>query len=196
MSPGLNPNAPLLWWVVADAGPQPRHPLFHGGSSPVGSGFDCGGKLSSDSEASYGSEPCSPPPEGKGKAVAVDAGHRRRPRRRRARNLDGFMVVARRSHPRLDTHPQASYPQQPVVVERCLPSPMAHPARASGMPDAQGFHQVQSHHRWCRCTPPKQSKPLPANLVGKCFNCMGEDHVKANCIYRSWCLNSRSDGRS
>lgn len=158
---------------------------FPGGSSPVGSaglnpdaqpfsppGAGYGERLAfTDSEASDGSESDSPPPEGKGKAVAMGGRHRRRPRcRRRARNPGDFIAAAHRGHPPIDGPSQTSRPRC-VVGDRRSRSPVAHPARTIGAPNADGFHRVQSHRRWRRRTPPRQSKPVPPHLNGKCFNC-------------------------
>jgi hypothetical protein len=143
----------------------------------------------SDSEASYDSE-TEPPLEGK--AVAPGAGRQRRPRRRRRRrNTDGSMAAARRSQPAIVGLSQASRPN--VAHDRRPSPPVAHPARATGAADEDGFYQVQSRRRWRRRTRPRQSKHVPPNLVGKCFNCMGEDHVRAQCVNRSRCLNCGSE---
>lgn len=34
---------------------------------------------------------------------------------------------------------------------------------------------------------------MPPHLIGKCFNCMGEDHIRANCVSKSCCINCGSD---
>jgi hypothetical protein len=101
LAAGLNPDVAPFFGSASPAGLgpvglNPDVPAFHGGSSPAGSWFDYGGRLSfSDSEDSYGSEPCSPSSEGKGKAVAVEGRRRRRLHRRcRARNPEGFMAAA------------------------------------------------------------------------------------------------------
>lgn len=144
---------------------------------PPPSGY--GERLSfSDLEDYDDSKPPSPPPEGMGRS-APHAGRRRR----RARDPAGIMAAARRSPP-----PREISPRQRRTI-----SPVAHPARASGPPDADGFHTVQSRRRWRRRSPPKQSKPVPPHLVGRCFNCMGKGHVRANCVSKSCCINCGSD---
>jgi hypothetical protein len=108
-------------------------PLSASGSPAL---FDWGERLSFyDSEESDGSDGASPEPPAAssiGKAVAAVGRRRRGPRRRRAGVAAGagFMEAARRSHP--------------TLVPRHRPS---HPARASGPPDADGYHQVQSRKR-------------------------------------------------
>lgn len=86
--------------ALSSQGLNPDASPFDGTSSP-GSGR--GERLSfTDSEASFGSEPPSPAPEGKGKAAVPASGHRRHTRRRhlhRAGPPEGFMAAARRSHP-------------------------------------------------------------------------------------------------
>lgn len=37
------------------------------------------------------------------------------------------------------------------------------------------------------------TKAVPPNLVGLCYNCLGDDHVKADCVFRSRCTNCRSE---
>lgn len=39
-----------------------------------------------------------------------------------------------------------------------------------------------------------QPRPVPADLVGLCFNCMGNDHVKANCTFPSRCRSCHREG--
>ncbi|CAD6262680.1 unnamed protein product [Miscanthus lutarioriparius] len=93
--------------------------------------------------------------------------------------------------------PRLKASHRPLTPARSPPDDATPPRllirRASGPPDADGFHQVQSRRRWRRRTLPRQSKAMPPNLVGKCYNCMGEDHVKADCVFRSRCLNCGSE---
>lgn len=53
---------------------------------------------------------------------------------------------------------------------------VVHPARASAAPNADGFHQVHSRRR---------KLPVPEDLIGLCFNRLGDDHVKADCLFPS-----------
>lgn len=174
-SPGLNTKS------GGSSTLNPQAPPLHGSSPPSGYGE----RLSfSDLEDYDDSKPPSPPPEGMGRSAPHAGRRRRRPRRRwRARDPAGIMAAARRSPP-----PREISPRQRRTI-----SPVAHPARASGPPDADGFHTVQSRRRWRRRSPPKQSKPVPPHLVGRCFNCMGKGHVRANCVSKSCCINCGSD---
>lgn len=143
--------------------------------SLAGSGFGRGEKLSfTDSEASFGSEAPRPAAADKGKGPAVASGRRRRPRRcRRAPGAPGGFLV--------DTC-RAYQPEEPPPAPK-LRSLVVHPARLSAEPDSDGFRQVNSRCRWHRRPSPAQPKPVLADLVSLCFNCLGDDHVKANCRY-------------
>jgi hypothetical protein len=122
----------------------------------------------SDSEASF-SNSDAPPPPGRGKAV-----YSRRPRR------GDFMGDARHS-------PRPSPPAQ-----RRLASIMVPPPRMSVQPDAEGFRPVQSCRCW-RCVAALR-RPVPSNLLGKCFNYLAGDHVKAYCTFPSKCFNCKDGG--
>lgn len=154
-SAGLNPNAePFL-------------------SAP--SGLGRGERLSfTDSEASFGSEAPSPAANVKGKGPAPDSAHRRRPRhRRRQYRWGGYMADARRSYRRAD----AAFPP-PAGRLRSL---VVHPVRLSTEPDTDRYREVHSCRRWHRRPSPTVAKPVPVDLIGLCFNCLGDDHVKAVC---------------
>lgn len=75
---------------------------------------------------------------------------------------------------------------------RRLASVVVHPARKSVEPDADGFRQVQSRRRWRRVAVPRH--PVPAALVGKCFNCLATDHVRADCTFPSRFFNCEREG--
>lgn len=87
------------------------------------------------------------------------------------------LLTARRSHPAIDGPSQASRPDAPG---RHPSPPATHLACAHGPPDADGFHLVESRRCWRRRSPPWQSRLVPPELVGKCFNCLDEGHVRAN----------------
>jgi hypothetical protein len=59
-------------------------------------------------------------------------------------------------------------------------------------PDAEGFRLVQSRRHWRRIAEPH--RPVPSNLVGKCFNCLAGDHIKADCKFPSKCFNCKDGG--
>jgi hypothetical protein len=61
-----------------------------------------------------------------------------------------------------------------------LASVVVHPAHLSAELDSDGFCEVHIRRRWRR--PPKEEgRPVPADLVGKCFNFFATNHVCANC---------------
>lgn len=72
------------------------------------------------------------------------------------------------------------------------PAAAAHPPRMSTEPDVDGFREVHSRRRWRRTTAPR--RPVPASLVGKCFNCLIESHVKAQCTFPSRCFRCHEEG--
>lgn len=85
----------------------------------------------------------------------------------------------------------------PGVAAEVLPkvcSVMVHPTRESAALDADGFHQVHSRRRWRRRLPTRLLKPLPEDLIGLCFNCLGDDHVKADYRFPSCCRSCRREG--
>ncbi|CAD6271194.1 unnamed protein product [Miscanthus lutarioriparius] len=167
---------------VGSPGLFPGAAAFGESPSPLELEFGHGDRIFfSDSEDYSDSEPPSPPPEGKGKAVAAAVGRRRRTRRHRRRwqeqGFSGFMAAARRAHPTLESVPIEAPP-------RCRASHVGHPPRAFEELDADGFYRVRSRHRWRRRSPLKQAKPVPPALVGLCFNCLADNHVKADCTFQ------------
>lgn len=81
----------------------------------------------------------------------------------------------------------------PTPPPRRLASIVVHPARMSAEPDTEGFREVHSRWRW-RCATAPASRPVPADLVGKCFNCFAEDHVRADCKASARCFNCKETG--
>jgi hypothetical protein len=93
------------------------------------------------------------------------------------------MADARRAHLH-DVH--ASPPR--------LHSLVVHPARLLAELDPDGFREVHSRCRW-RCQPsPMLPRPVPVDLIGLCFNYLGDDHVKADCHFLSRCSSCRREG--
>jgi hypothetical protein len=80
----------------------------------------------------------------------------------------------------------------PAVAAGGVPAAAAHPPRMSTEPDVDGFREVHSRRRWRRTTAPR--RPVPASLVGKCFNCLVESHVKAQCTFPSRCFRCHEEG--
>jgi hypothetical protein len=67
-----------------------------------------------------------------------------------------------------------------------------HPPRMTGQPDADGFREVVNRRRWRRVV--VQRRPVQANLVGKCFNCLSVSHVKADCTSPPRCFHCLGEG--
>lgn len=174
-SSALNPDAEPFFW----------------GSSPAASGFEKDERLSfTDSKGSFGSDTPSSSIADKGKAVVTAGGRRRRPcrrhRHRRPMAQGGFMADAQRAFRRAG-------PATPLPADR-LRSVVIHPTRLSVEPDMDGYRQVHSRRRWRHWTAPKLAKPVPAVLIGLCFNCLGDDLVKADCKFLSHCPSCRREG--
>jgi hypothetical protein len=124
-----------------------------------------------DSEASFGDSDV-PPSFGRDRMAAPRQRQRRRRRRRQRRRN-------RSASPRVErVHAGAS--------------PIAHPPRMSQEPDADGFREVHSRRRWRRA--PALKRPVPAHLVGKCFNCLAVTHVRAECTFPSRCFHCMEEG--
>lgn len=132
----------------------------------------------SDYEGSFGDSD-EPPSSGR---VDLAARPRRLCRRRRRR--------ARPCRANLEP-PLRTYTPPPGHPPRMTPPP-AHPPRMSPAPDGDGFREVHSRRRWRRATVVR--KPVPANLVSKCFNCLSETHVKAECTFPSRCFSCLQEG--
>jgi hypothetical protein len=94
------------------------------------------------------------------------------------------MAEARRSHPYDEEVAGATPRMQSIVV---------HPTRLSSMPDSDGFHPVHSRRRWRRRPAARQRKSVPEDLIGLCFNCLRDDHVKADCLFPSCCRTYRHE---
>lgn len=73
-----------------------------------------------------------------------------------------------------------------------LASIIVHPPRMSVEPDTKGFKMVQSWRCWRHAT--ESRRPMPVNLVGKCFNCLSDKHVKADCMSLVRCFNCLDNG--
>ncbi|CAD6230183.1 unnamed protein product [Miscanthus lutarioriparius] len=126
-----------------------------------------------DSEASF-DDSDAPPSSERDKSVLLPRQQRRRPNPASSRGA----------------HHHASRPPQRIPTR--LASIVVHPARMSIEPDADGFRRVQSRRRWRRAAVP--SRPVPRDLVGKCFNCFAEDHVRAKCTSPPRCFACREVG--
>ena len=103
------------------------------------------------------------------------------------RPAGGFMADARRRQPR--SPPPARSTEAPQGRAQVVP-----------LVDAEGFRLVVSkrHLREGR-PPPRQQptrRPIPVDLVGRCFNCLAFYHVAACCTFPSRCLHCESEGHS
>lgn len=147
-SPGtsrLNPNVAPFPGAAGPSSLNPDAAPFY--DSLAGSWANFGELLSfTDSEDSDSdAEAESPAADVRGKTPTQGAPHRRRVRgrRRRPRSEEGFMAAACCSHPAIDGPPEASRldpsREDSRAPTRRLSPPVAHPARAHGMPDAEGF---------------------------------------------------------
>lgn len=56
----------------------------------------------------------------------------------------------------------------------------------------EDFRPVMSHRCWRRVA--ALWRPVPLDLVGKCFNFFAGDHVKADCMSHPRCFNCKGDG--
>jgi len=127
--------------------------------------------------------PCSSP-KGKGPALegrrhsgkgsALEGRHRSASP---ARGSGGFMADARRS-----LHGGGSVPR----------------SHSSPVVDEEGFRVVVNKRRARRregfTRRHKARRPVPADLVGRCFNCLAFDHVAARCSRPSRCLRCEETG--
>lgn len=148
----------------------------------LGSPGRSGGRLAfSDSEASLSDLEASPA-VGDGTAARPLRRNRCRRRRRHRRGARAGAECLRCASP---------------PPRRQLASVVVHPPRMSTPPDAEGFRTIESRRRWRRAVAPpltEQPRPVPANLVGKCFNCLSESHVKADCTGPARCFNCLQAG--
>jgi hypothetical protein len=104
----------------------------------------------------------------------------------------GFMADARRSGVPLAGEGRA--PRSPSRPDHLLSSPLVAP-RSASLVDTDGWEEVR-RCRSCREDRPARppSRPVPADLVGRCFNCLETGHVAAACRNPSRCLRCRREG--
>lgn len=94
------------------------------------------------------------------------------------------MAAARHAYPREQPHDVTPPGRSP---------PATHPTRTLEEPDADDFYQVCSRRRWSWRSS-RATRPVPPELVSLCFNCLANNHVKANCIFSARCLNGWCKG--
>jgi hypothetical protein len=86
----------------------------------------------------------------------------------------GFMVAAHRAHPWSPHHPQPQDGRKKQVT-----------------------HRKQWMQMDCAPTPPpplSPRRPVPADLVCSCFNCIRPDHIMVDCTFTAHCLRCCREG--
>jgi hypothetical protein len=63
----------------------------------------------------------------------------------------------------------------------------------------EGWHLVTRHKQWRKIaiqapSPQQPHRSVPANLVGRCFNCLHQDHVAAGCPNATCCFRCHREG--
>jgi hypothetical protein len=74
----------------------------------------------------------------------------------------------------------------------------SHPTRDVEL-TKEGWHVVARRKQWwwiaIQAPPPRQPHwPVPVDLVGRCFNCLRQDHVAVDCPNASRCLRCHREG--
>ncbi|CAN6233316.1 unnamed protein product [Urochloa humidicola] len=129
----------------------------------------------------------------KGKEVVVDTTPEPRPEEP-GRRAAGFMADARRAFgmpPRDAAQSQAFRRQVASVVV-----PVAVPDGVRNVVPEDGWEEVRRRQRRRRDARPARPtpRPVPADLVGKCFNCLESGHVAAACMNEPRCFRCRREG--
>ncbi|KAM0873721.1 hypothetical protein ACQ4PT_037882 [Festuca glaucescens] len=100
-------------------------------------------------------------------------------------------------------HPDIPEPSRRTTARLPAPSSAAN-TRVAPRVDADGF--VQPHSRYYRRrnrrtasppsppTPSHPASPLPADLIGLCFNCCRPDHMAVDCTFPIRCLRCHQEG--
>lgn len=74
-------------------------------------------------------------------------------------------------------------------------------AAAPNAPVEDGWMEVRPRRSWRHrpkppCRPPLSRRPVPSNLVGRCFNCFSGDHIAASCRNHTRCFRCKRTGHS
>jgi len=182
----LNPEASPF---SATLGAGPSHPIE---GLPEGICFSIPSVLDEDGDEDdnlHWIPPCASP---KGKSAAV-VGRRRSTSP--ARTPDGFMADAHRSGhaPSRSFYPPLVDEEgfRRVVSRRRLRELLAvrpHPSVSADRSPRTWWGDAST--AW----PIRVRRPVPADLVGRCFNCLAFDHVASQCIHPSRCLRCEKVG--
>ena len=170
-NPGAAPFVPH-----SDAGPSR---LSFG--SPEGLCFSISSDSDEDSEEDlHWIPPCSSP---KGKKVACSSPKGNKVAADARPDPGGFMADARRAPRRRPPPPVGETDAQ---------------LHATPLVDAEGFQLVVNKHRLRselrQPRRPPARRPVPADLIGRCFNCLASDHVASRCSFPSRCLRCEEVG--
>ena len=170
-NPGAAPFVPH-----SDAGPSR---LSFG--SPEGLCFSISSDSDEDSEEDlHWIPPCSSP---KGKKVACSSPKGNKVAADARPDPGGFMADARRAPRRRPPPPVGETDAQ---------------LHATPLVDAEGFQLVVNKHRLRselrQPRRPPARRPVPADLIGRCFNCLAFDHVASRCSFPSRCLRCEEVG--
>jgi hypothetical protein len=148
----------------------------------------------SGSRASANAAASSPFVHREGKATMVDAIVE--PCRGRASG--GFMVGARRSAvPGHGGVPPAEDVERPFTAfQAAVDAPGAPRTELAAASD--GRQVIARRKKWRRLprrpSPPLLQRPVPTDLVGKCFNCLCPGHVTVSCTNVVHCLRCHREG--
>ena len=124
------------------------------------------------------------------------------------------MADARRAPPPPRATPRSSPPRRPSFppprvappppslrrVDPAAPPPPARPLRVAPYFDEDGFQLVVSKRRAREERAPPRGRParrpVPVDLVGRCFNCFSFNHMAARCPNPSRCFRCEGTGHS
>ena len=104
--------------------------------------------------------------------------------------------------PRVAPHPPRAVPPPPSPrrTDPAAPPPPARPLRVAPYIDEDGFQLVVSKRQAREERAPPRGRParrpVPVDLVGRCFNCFSFNHMAARCPHPSRCFRCEGTGHS